>query len=142
MEKNKFENLKKGLDDYFSKENIGILPQRIDAWISPALLNWDLIEFLKFFSPFGAGNSAPIIGLKRVKILDFHPMGTQKNHVRFSGEIDGRELPFIAFFAGHLLRQIKIGDLVDVAITIGENEWNGEQRLQFRVEDMRDSILS
>ena len=139
MKKDQLENLKKDLDDHFSKANIGILPQRIDAWVSPTLLDWDLIEFFKFFAPFGAGNLAPILGLKQVKILDLHAMGAQKNHVRFSGEVDGIEIPFVAFFAGHFLSQMKVGDLVDIAVTVGENEWNGEQRLQFRVEDMRSN---
>jgi len=139
MKKNMLETLTEDLDLYFSKENIGILPQRVDAWISPELLNWELIEFFKFFAPFGAGNPSPILGLKRVKILKIHSMGAQKNHARFVGELDGQELNFVAFFAGHLLSQVKARNVVDIALTVGENEWNGEQTLQFRVEDMRES---
>ncbi len=139
MKENNFEELKKNLDAYFSKENLGILPQRVDAWVSPELLDWDLVEFFKFFAPFGAGNPSPILGLKRVKILKIHSMGAQKNHARFVGELNGQELDFVAFFAGHLLSQVKVRNVVDIALTIGENEWNGEQRLQFRVEDMRES---
>ncbi len=139
MEKDQLENLRENLDEYFSKSNVGILPQRIDTWISPKLLNWDLIEFFKFFAPFGTGNPAPILGLRKVKILDIQSMGAQKNHARFVGKIEGQELNFVAFFAGHLLEQTKKRALVDIAISVGENEWNGQRKMQLRVEDMRES---
>jgi single-stranded-DNA-specific exonuclease len=137
MEQDSFPLIKEALDEYFSSLNLGILPQKIDAWISPTVLNWELLEFFKFFAPFGAGNPAPVLGLRNVKIKDIRSMGTQNNHARFVGEVDGQQLDFVAFFAGYILQKLKKGDRVDIALTVGENEWNGEKRMQLRVEDVR-----
>lgn len=137
IQESNIEKLTQSLDKHFSSLNIGPLPQRIDTWISPKLLNWELLDFLKFFAPFGNGNPLPVFGIGNVKITNICSMGAQKNHVRFEGDVEGERLEFVAFFSGHLLRQLRIGDLVDIAFTLGENEWNGEQQLQFRVEDVR-----
>ncbi len=137
MEASQFEKLRNSLDTHFSELDIGALPQRIDAWISPELLHWELLDFLKFFAPFGIGNPLPVFGIRNVTITNIRPIGAQKNHIKLKGTIDGEELEFIAFFAGHILEQVHVGDHIDIALTLGENEWNGEQTLQLRVEDMR-----
>ncbi len=136
MEQKNFEELKKQLDHHFSQKNIGTIPLKVDAWVSSELLNEELINFLKFFAPFGNGNPAPILGLKNVKISNIRSMGKQKNHARIIGEIEGRELNFIAFFARHFIEQVNVNDHVDIAITIGENEWNGKRTLELRVIDI------
>ncbi len=137
MKAENYEEIKKELDKYFLAQNVGELPQIVDAWVEPTLLNFELVDFLKYFAPFGAGNPAPILGLKGVKIRGVRPMGKTGNHARFSGELDGEELELVAFFAEHIIDEVKEGDVVDVAVTIGENEWMGERRLQLRVEDAR-----
>ena len=138
-ERDQLDTLTNQLDTYFSQADIGIIPLRVDAWISPELLNMDFIDFLQHFAPFGKGNPAPILGLRNVKIRAIHAMGKQQNHARFTGLIDGKEMTFVAFFARHFLEAISVGDNVDMAVTIGENEWNGERKLQLRVEDIRRS---
>jgi single-stranded-DNA-specific exonuclease len=137
MKEVQFETLTQSLDKHFSSLNIGPHPLVVDTWISPTLLNWELIDFLKFFAPFGNGNPLPILGLQKVKITKIRSMGAQKNHVRLEGEVENESLEFVAFFSGHLLQSVHIGDRVDIAFTLGENEWNGEQALQLRVEDIR-----
>lgn len=137
MKEMQFEKLTQSLDKHFSSLHIGPLPQVVDTWISPELLNWELIDFLKFFAPFGNGNPLPVLGLQKVKITKIRSMGAQKNHVRLEGEVEGKLFDFVAFFSGHLLQQIHVGNHVDIALTLGENEWNGERRLQLRVEDIR-----
>ena len=129
--------LREELDKHFLEQNIGALPQRVDAWVEKDLLNFELVNFFKYFAPFGVGNPAPILGLKNVKIKNIRPMGNSGNHARFIGEIDGEEVELVAFFAEHIIEEVKEGDMIDVAVTIGENEWQGERRLQLRVEDAR-----
>lgn len=137
-----FEKIREELDKHFLEQNIGALPQRIDAWVDSELLNFDLINFLKYFAPFGAGNPAPIFGLKKVEIRAIYPMGKTGNHARFIGKLNGKELEMVAFFAEHLISEIQEGDVLDIAVTIGENEWMGERKLQLRIEDARRSFLA
>ena len=137
MEKSQFEALTQALDTHFSETNIGALPLNVDAWISPELVRWELYDFLQFFAPFGMGNPTPILGIQNVVIREIRPMGAQKNHLKLSGNVAGTDFNFVAFFAGHFVDHLHIGDCVDIAFTLGKNEWNGEETLQLRVEDVR-----
>jgi single-stranded-DNA-specific exonuclease len=130
-----FKKIKNALISHFSNQKKPELCVRIDAWVDPDILDFSLLDFLSFLAPFGAGNPQPIFGLKKLKIVEISPMGAQKNHLRIAtgaGEL-------VAFFAGHLLTKLSPGDQIDAAVTISENNWNGERRLQLRVVDVRKS---
>jgi single-stranded-DNA-specific exonuclease len=111
----------------------------VEAFISPSLINEELIEFLHALSPFGAGNREPIFGLHNLKITDVQTMGKERNHLRLIGKYEGTDLTFMAFFADAMKDQLKIGEKVDVLFTISENVWKGKKRVQLRVVDVASS---
>ena len=123
-----------------------------ESFLNPEILNLDLVEFLNFLSPFGAGNPAKIFGLQKVKITDIYTMGKDGNHARFTGFVPSvgtgrdlsssknkQEIQFVAFFAENFLEKIKIGDEIDILVSVSENEWQGKTSVQLKLIDARKS---
>ncbi|MBT3349397.1 single-stranded-DNA-specific exonuclease RecJ [bacterium] len=137
-----FSKICDALISHFSTKKPPELSVRLDAWVDLELLDFSLLDFLHFLAPFGAGNPQPIFGLKKLKITRISPMGAQKNHLRISVDSGSQRAELVAFFAGHLISNLSIGDEIDAAVTISENLWNGKRRLQFLVVDARKSVAS
>lgn len=135
----KWEAVIEALDTYFNRITRTTTPLSVDAWISPSLLNGALLQFLKSLAPFGPGNGEPVFGIRSVQVEDFSLMGEKKNHIRISGIAEDRRLDFTAFFADEFIDRVNVGQTLDIACTVSENIWNGERRLQLRVEDMRET---
>lgn len=133
------EQIRCHLQSHFSLQKKADLALKVDAFVSPTLLNFALIDFLSFLAPFGAGNPQPVFGVCGVRLLQLVPMGEAKNHLRLTGVVEGESLEAVAFFADHLRENLSPGDTVDLAVTVSENTWNGERRCQLRVVDVRKS---
>lgn len=124
------------LDDFFAAQRPENVTLPIAAEIAPELVDGELLDFFKFLAPFGTSNAEPILLLKKVSVTDVRPMG-KGQHFRIAAKCDGRELELVAFFAGHLEPHLKKGAQIDVAVTVGENFFRGERKLQLRIEDAR-----
>ncbi len=88
---------------------------------------------LEKLAPFGCENERPLFRVKGIKPNNVSFMGTDKQHVRFSGTgVAGRGLSCILFqsaqtYSQHLLS----GTLLDLVGYPDINEWNGESKIQF-----------
>jgi len=155
--KENLEKIRGNLNKYFAQQEAKQPFIKAESFVSPEILNSDLIEFFKFLAPFGAGNPAKILGLEKVKITDIYLMGKDGNHAKFTGFIslspdflvdknnsksglgNKREIQFVAFFAENFLEKIKIGDEVDILVEISENKWQGKTSVQLKLIDARKS---
>ncbi|NJP03897.1 hypothetical protein HC823_01330 [Candidatus Gracilibacteria bacterium] len=137
---NDLQCIRKNIQNHYQKKNSEISKIQIEAWIDPQEVNEGLLSFLEAFGPFGMGHPAPIFGFRNFVITQIFPMGSDKNHFRFTGLINGIETSVVAFFAGHLEEKVGIGRSVDIAFTVKANFWQGERRIQLRVVDMRESL--
>ncbi len=59
-------------------------------------------------------------------------IGKDKKHVKFRFKIDG-----IGFGLAEKSAEFHVGDAVDIAYTVDENEWNGSKTLQLKVRDIK-----
>ncbi len=92
---------------------------------------------LLLLEPFGAGNPAPQIGIFGGKLTEIRPVGTEGKHLKFrltdgSGSIDG-----IGFSMGELYEHFFVGDHVDIAGELEENEFRGKSSAQLNLKVMR-----
>lgn len=92
---------------------------------------------LLLLEPFGAGNPSPQIGIFGAKLTEIRPVGADGKHLKFrlsdgSGSIDG-----IGFSMGELYEQFFVGDRVDVAGELEENEFRGKSSAQLNLKAMR-----
>lgn len=113
----------------------------IEAHLSVKNITRTLIKDLEKFEPFGFGNSKPLFATYGLKISDIKTVGLGK-HLKFkvvdpklSRGIDGVDA--IAFGMGDWVNILKNGQLVDVAYYLELNKFNGSEKLQLKVKDIK-----
>lgn len=100
-------------------------------------ITWSLQGDIARLAPFGNGNEEPLFAVRRLKVAEWKPVGSTKEHLKLSLETKhGKLIPAIAFGLGECAERLSDGILVDVAAWIDVNEWNGSRELQLRVKDM------
>ena len=113
----------------------------LDAEVRLAAIGWELHETLQRFQPFGEKNPEPRFLARRVIVSSADPVGKEGAHVRLSirGE-DGVTRKTIGFRMGEWATRLTPGDTIDVAFTLGTNEWNGKSELQLKLVDLRPHV--
>ncbi|MFH1253376.1 MAG: single-stranded-DNA-specific exonuclease RecJ [Candidatus Uhrbacteria bacterium] len=111
----------------------------IEAEVSLSKINWELETAISQLAPFGEGNRQPIFATRGLQLVSFETMGLEGKHLRMTvrDPAEGIIKKMVAFGWGKIVSELQIGGLIDVAYTIGINEWNGNRELQLRVEDLR-----
>lgn len=99
-------------------------------------IDWDLVESVKQLAPYGQGNPEPVFATDQAKVDSFAQIGKQKNHLRLNVSQNGVRRQCIAFGMGEVADELEIGGLVDLAYTVGINEWNGNRELQLQIKDI------
>jgi single-stranded-DNA-specific exonuclease len=128
---------------------------RIDCELPLSAIDSKLYQEIQKLVPFGMGNPEPTFVTKGVTIEDMRLVGAERKHIKFvfschpeasaegsqeilrSAQNDKRRIDGIAFGMGERANKLHIGDKVDVAYTIDEDTWNGNERLQLKVKDMK-----
>jgi single-stranded-DNA-specific exonuclease len=112
---------------------------RIDAQVTPGLLNEQLAEQLEQLAPFGAGNPEPMLaafGLRgHARVLEAKQRGAEP-HLKLQLPREGRAvLDAIGFGLG---AQAPLCDgPIDAAFHLGLDQWQGQRRLQLRLRSLR-----
>src|SRR3954452_9226542 len=96
--------------------------ERIDAIVGGASLGLDLAEELKQLAPFGMGNPGVRLLVPSARVRDVRTMGEGK-HARFSLHSGSHKALGVAF--GRPSLGVGEDDLVDVAVRLEVNHWNG-----------------
>ncbi|HJT21326.1 MAG TPA: single-stranded-DNA-specific exonuclease RecJ [Nitrospira sp.] len=112
----------------------------VDAELQLAEVNARLIREIASLHPFGAGNPEPTFAVKRLDVMESRTVG--EKHLKMTVR-QGRSLPFdsIGFGMRSLLeRGIPARVPVDLAFIPELNRWNGYDRIQLRIRDVRPSV--
>jgi single-stranded-DNA-specific exonuclease len=111
-----------------------------DAEVDPAHCLPGAARELERLGPFGAGNPAPTLVLRRLRIVSARVVGN--NHLKLAVRRNGSGLlEAIGFRLGSLESQgLAPTDTVDLAGALEINSWNGTERAQFRLKDLRASV--
>ena len=103
-------------------------------------VDFDLAAQIKKFAPFGQDNEEPLFVLKDLVVLEKKLVGSGNKHLKLSlqpGANSPKVFDAIGFGLGAYYDTIKIGDVVDVVATVGENEWRGSKSLQLTLTDLK-----
>jgi single-stranded-DNA-specific exonuclease len=108
----------------------------IDAEIALEEVDWATHALLAQLEPCGAHNPQPVLLSRGVQVRERRVIGGEQQHLKLTLR-DGRGVAWdaMAFRQGDLLGRVP--ERVDVAYTLGVNEWNQEKRLQLVVQDLR-----
>lgn len=109
---------------------------RVDLELSLNDATTDLETLLRHFEPFGIGNPSPMLVARGVR-LAAPPRTVRNGHLKLRLMADGAELEAIGWGMGSLATELDVGTPLDVAFRLERDEWNGVQRLQARLADIR-----
>ncbi|MHA1544259.1 MAG: single-stranded-DNA-specific exonuclease RecJ [Alphaproteobacteria bacterium] len=111
---------------------------RIDAEIDLEDLSFALLKEIELFAPFGMGNPQPVFATKKVMIADARTVGRDHQHLKLKIKRSaGPDLEAIGFGWGHLFGQLSPEKPVDLAYHFLLDTWNGSNKLQLRLKDIR-----
>ena len=97
--------------------------ERVDAIVGGASLGLDLAEELRQLAPFGMGNPGVRLLVPSARVRDVRKMGEEGKHARFSLHSGAHRALGVAF--GRSSLGVGEDDLVDVAVRLEVNRWNG-----------------
>ena len=112
----------------------------VDAEISPKDVDFALAESLDRLKPFGENNPEPVFAMRNLLVEDTRIIGNGEKHLKLSLRAqDGTPKIFesIGFYIAKEFAHIKKGDMVDVAFNLQKDEWNGNQRIQLLLVDVK-----
>ena len=109
---------------------------KLDCKLNPSGLTVELAEALKELEPFGQGNPSPLFGVFGVKLERINPIGGGK-HLRLI--FSKGDNSFQALLFGVTAEQFcfECGDLLDLAVTVSSDIYNGETRLSVQIKALR-----
>jgi single-stranded-DNA-specific exonuclease len=105
--------------------------QRVDLEVPLGAVTGELERLVRHFEPCGAGNPAPVFGVRGARAVGARRVGT--NHLKFTLADDSGALPAIGFRWADLVPSDWLGRPVDVAFKLERDEWQGRAVVQARV---------
>lgn len=153
VERKNFEKFRKKInllaDQALKKEDLVPLV-KIDSKIEHNQINWQLLDEIEKFKPFGFGNRSPVFLAEKLEIHEIRAVGANNAHLKVcfkttikeSGEV--KYFSAIGFRLGKMTEKmfdkkpgLRWGDAVDVVFQLEINEWNGNRELQLNVLDLK-----
>ena len=147
----KFRKKINSIADEILKEDDLVPFVEIDFEINHEQINWQLIDEIEKFKPFGQENKSPIFVVKKLEVHEVRSVGNGNSHLKlcFKTILKNKSVkyfPAIAFRLGELAKEmpdkkpgLRWGDIVDVVFQLEINEWNGNRELQMNVLDLKIS---
>lgn len=135
----KTENLKKlqkKLTTFINKKLTDYTPEasiEVDAEMKLSALSIKNCRLIEKLEPFGLGNPHPIFYFKKLKVIQKRLLGQNQDHLKLVFEPGTNA---IAFRQGHLDKQIKVGDSIDLIAQLNINVWNGTSTPQLIIKNV------
>ncbi len=129
--------LRRRLNEYAARSGTGIPALEIDCCLRPAFLQLPVVDAIRVLEPFGTGNPQPVFGMLKVRIDRIAALGKNRNHQRITFSRDGSSFTAMFFHREADSFEFREGDLADVAFTLDKSTYNGVERLDIHIRDMR-----
>ena len=140
LKSNKIQELREKLNMVAEEVTDGkpFIPEiRVDYKLSAQELSRMTHDKLKLLEPYGMKNPAPVFVCRKMKVLSFKKIGVDGKHLSlnvFDGE---KSVSGIAFQMGELFDQLKINCEIDLLCSLEINSWNGFDKLQLNIKDIK-----
>jgi len=112
----------------------------IDCEIAPDLINSETLSAIELMQPFGQGNPEPMLSTHSLKIFNLSSFGLQNKHLKLYLQDKNRNnFTALAFGKGAMAFELSPEDFVDIAFSLSMNTWNGQNRLELKIKDIKKS---
>jgi single-stranded-DNA-specific exonuclease len=108
----------------------------IDAEVRLEEVDWPIQKLLAQVEPCGVENPKPVLLSRGVEVRGVRAIGKEKKHLKLALR-DRRGVAQDAIFFRHGDLESLVPSQVDIAYTLGVNEWNHRPQLQLIVQDLR-----
>jgi len=111
----------------------------IDKELKLGELNWEFLNIVEKFRPFGVENPSPVFLFKDIEIFSIRMFGNGGIHLQLDFEKNNEEkISAIGFFMkneGNL--SVKKGSQIDLVASVERNTFNGRNELRLRIVDFK-----
>jgi single-stranded-DNA-specific exonuclease len=108
--------------------------QRIDLELPLDKVSPELERLMRHLEPCGAGNPAPVFGVRNARAVGARRVGT--NHLRFTLDDGNAVLPAIGFRWADAVPEDWLTNPLDVAFRLERDDWQGRVTIQARVASL------
>jgi len=109
---------------------------KLDCRLNPSALTLDLSESLKQLEPFGFGNPTPLFGIYGVTLTRITPIGNNK-HLKLLFTKGDNTFQALLFGTSENNFCFNLGDLLDLAVTVETNVYNGNHSVSVQIKGIR-----
>jgi single-stranded-DNA-specific exonuclease len=124
--------------------DLDISPEiEIDAEITAADIDWNLVTEIKKMEPFGEGNEEPVFLMKNNIVEDIKVVGNGSKHLKLTLRAESgspKIFDSIGFGMGEKFPDLGRGGKIDIVCNLQEDEWNGNKKIQLRLIDLKIAI--
>jgi single-stranded-DNA-specific exonuclease len=99
-------------------------------------IDWELMEILERFEPYGEANRRPKFLIKNISVIDSYAIGAEKNHLKL---LLGDEKKVLSAIEFGFEKEVPKGRNIDVSGTLSINEFNGRRTIQLLVDRIETS---
>lgn len=127
---------RKRINEYAVQNSYAAPVLKLDCKINPSALTLDLAEALKELEPFGNGNPNPVFGIYGVTLQRITPIGKGK-HLRLIFSKGENSFQGLLFGITPERFCFSEGDVLDAAVTVETNLYNGEYNISVQIKALR-----
>lgn len=140
LEKEKINDFRKAINAYCKDIKMPYNILHIDCKLNPNQLDLSILDSLSYIEPCGASNPSPIFGLYNMTVIATKEMGNGK-HMRITLSRGQGQVPVYAVYFNHNCQSCSYrnGDIVDVAVSLDRNIYNGQENLSVIIKDIKYS---
>ncbi len=138
LRSSKINEFRKRINEYAADIEMPFALQKIDCKLLPSSVSLDLLSSLSLLEPFGSGNQQPCFGLFGMKIEDVSGV-SEGRHIRMTVSKNGTRTGVVYFGMPEKRFPFERGDIVDLAVNLDKNVYNGETRVSVIVRGIRPS---
>lgn len=140
LEKEKINDFRKAINAYCKDIKMPYNILHIDCKLNPNQLNLSILDCLSYIEPCGASNPSPIFGLYNMTVIATKEIGNG-NHIRITLSRGQGQVPVYAVYFNHNFQSCSYrnGDIVDVAVSLDRNIYNGQENLSVIIKDIKYS---
>lgn len=128
---------RKAINDYANKlERMPLASLKLDCNLNPDAITTDMVHQLHMFEPFGCGNPKPVFGINNMFLEKIISVGNG-NHLKLAVTRGKARLNLMKFSTTPEQFPYSEGDILDFAVSLDINLYQGKEYLSFSVKDVK-----
>ena len=136
VDSDKIDAFREKINEYAVNAQAAVPTLKIDCKLNPSSINVDMLSSLQVLEPYGAENPQPLFGLYNMEITAIQPVGAGK-HLRITVKRKNSIVTVIMFSVTLEEFPYKVGDTVDLAVKLSENEFQGKVQVSIQAKAIK-----